>query len=470
MCCCVLVACSQKASPPATENASTKAPEASALPAPAATEASRPKARNVVFITVDTIRADVSSVYGGPAVTPNLQKLADAGWTFDNAYSSTMLTTPSHVSLMTSLYLRDHGVYDNEHGVKDGVRTLATTLQREGFRTGATVGFKHLNPAVANLGKGFEMFIEADTVEGRPALETAQLALGLLDRLGTSEPFFIWVHFTDPHAPYEPPSDYVKRPRPPAAQTTPLRDIVAQLPKFIRVHPWYRKIFRTYHNGEEIAKLYYGEVEAVDAGIGVVLDGLEKRDCAAETAVIVVGDHGENLGEHGLWFHHGGLYDSTTHVPLIMRLPHSRHARLPGLVETVDIAPTILEAVGLPRWEPMRGTSLVGYVNGTQKPRSFVLSEHMEGWLVSVRSEAGTLILHKKDSNQFPNYPITTGRREIYDRRADPHELLEVGQDAPLVQELDNALDFHFGTGAGLRARQSSKSDKESLRALGYIE
>ena len=137
---------------------------------PAATEVpNQPKAPvdplNVILITADTMRGDVSSLDGGPVSMPNLHALAQNGWHFRNSYSNSMLTTPSHVSLMTSLYPRDHGIYDNQGGIDDDATTLAESLQNAGYFTAAVIGFPHLNPNVSNLGQGFEKIIPASGIK-----------------------------------------------------------------------------------------------------------------------------------------------------------------------------------------------------------------------------------------------------------------------------------------------------------------
>lgn len=151
--------------------------------------------KHVLLITVDTLRADVLGVAGGRARTPVLDALAAEGWWFEHSYSASMLTNPSHASIMTSLYPRDHGVYDNESGIAAGVPTLADAMRKDGRRTGAVLNFPHLNPSVSNLGQGFERVIEA-TKRERRAPEIADRTLELIDALSSDDPaapgWFVW--------------------------------------------------------------------------------------------------------------------------------------------------------------------------------------------------------------------------------------------------------------------------------------
>lgn len=423
---------------------------------------------NVILITIDTLRADVLGTYGGAARTPVLDRLAARGWTFERCFSASMLTNPSHASIMTSLYPRDHGVYDNESGIADNAPTLAAALKRHGMRTAAIIGFPHLNPGVANLGQGFDTVVEATRKERR-AGETAARALELLDHTVNGERFFMWVHIVDPHSPYEPPDDHPPRPVG-SGKATPLSVARRAAPGFQRNNPWFQRAFAEYGTVEQLVRRYVAEVEATDAGIGTLVGGLEARGLLDETALLITSDHGENLGEHQLFFHHGGLYRETVHVPLIIVAPGTTAARVSGLVGTVDIAPTILELSGASRWQPMRGRSLVPVANGEQPPRTYVFSEHMLEQQVAVRSAAGTLIVHRKSTRQFPTYRFVTGMREAYDTRVDPPESVRLPAGGPLAEELSLALRGFLDSGLQLAARPAAAQDRESLRALGYVE
>ena len=427
-----------------------------------------PAAKSVVLITVDTLRADVLGVHGGAARTPVIDDLARHGWNFDNCFANSMLTNPSHASIMTSLYPRDHGVQDNESGIADGVRTIAWAMQHQGRRTLAVINFPHLNPEVSNLGQGFDRVVLA-TKEERRADETSKLALQVIDDLDDHEEFFLWVHYIDPHAPYDPPAEH-----PPRAldrkHRTSMKVAAQAAAGFQKKNPWFKKAFETYKYADDLEARYIAEVEATDSGLAILLDGLKARGRAERTSIVLTADHGENFGDHGLYFNHAGLYDATVHVPLVVAVPGATPVRVAGQVESVDIAPTLLELVGAPRWEPMRGRSLVGLVRGKEPAREFVFSEHMQAQQVAVRGHDGVLILHRRKSNQFPTYRLTAGRHRDDSGAADPGEEHDIGTDGPLYDELEAALQRYLQAGLQYVARPATGQDRESLRRLGYVE
>jgi arylsulfatase A-like enzyme len=433
-------------------------------PAPIST-APVSKVKNVILITVDTLRADFLGAYGGMAHTPNFDKLAATGWQFEQCYSASMLTNPSHASIMTSLYPRDHSVYDNESGIGNGVGTLASSLSRRGWNTMAVIGFPHLNPEVSNLGQGFA-HIQRATRKELNAAETTESALNLLDSERKDRPFFMWVHYVDPHAPYEPGSH--KNVREVYDHRTPMIKAKRAAPGFQKNNPWFKKAFRKYKYTEELVNRYVAEIEETDAGIGELLRGLASRNLGDDTAIVLTSDHGENLGERDLYFHHGGLYKETTHVPLIIAAPNAKPVRYTGLVETVDIAPTILELLDAPRWEPMRGESLIAKIRGQEPARTHVYSEHMHRQLVSVRDVEQALILHRSSSRQFPNYRFESGKIELLDRTGESASAEQI-KDAH-QQDIYKALQEYMGAGLRFVARSAIRQDRESLRALGYIE
>lgn len=450
-----------------TACACTDAPHSStsSLEASAAREDQAPAPhRHVVLLTIDTLRADALGVYGGPARTPHLNALAEGGRVFERCVSASMLTNPSHASMMTSLYPKDHGVYDNESGIQDGVRTLASALRRHGYHTAAVVGFPHLNPNVSNLGQGFNVF-EPATASGRRAAQTSTAALALIDNAPPDRSWFVWAHYTDPHAPYEPP---FHRDRPNlnyGRSDVSLKHVKRVAPGFQRRNGWFRGAFSRFKSSGDFIARYVEEVEAADAGVGALLRGLHQRGLLGQTLVVVTSDHGENLGENDLFFHHGGLYPQTIHVPLILAGPGWQPGREAHVVSTVDIAPTIVRWVGAPRWEPMRGRDLAQSASGP----GWAYAEHMRSQLVAVYTDAAAHIEHRADSRQFPSYPFTRGTREsfVLNRRfgATPQPLTGQKKD-----QLESAAQRYLGNGLFLTARQARDQDRESLRALGYIE
>ncbi len=353
-----------------------------------------PNAPSVLLITLDTTRADRLGCYGHVgAATPVLDRLAAEGALAEQAVSVSPMTLPSHASLLTGLYPPSHGVRENaDFRLPDSARTLAEHLQEQGYRTAAAVASVVLASELG-LAQGFEIYDEVDRpsddpVDGqgivyrsileRDARQVTDSALEMLDRL-QGGPFFVWVHYFDPHAGYEPPS------------------------------PWRERF---------AADPYDGEIAFMDSEIGRLLDGLDGRGLAADTLIVATADHGESLGEHGEDTHGIFLYEATTRVPLLLRFPGRipPGSRIDGLVAGVDVAPTILDLLGQPPLQPSEGVSfapqLEGIAPGEREPvyAESIYPERAYGWspLYSLRDR----------STRFVEAP----EPELYDLTVDPAE------------------------------------------------
>jgi arylsulfatase A-like enzyme/Tfp pilus assembly protein PilF len=298
---------------------------------------------NLVLITIDTCRSDRLSCYGyDRSHTPHLDALAAEGVLFEEARTCVPITLPSHVSIMTGLYPTVHGVRENgAYVAPDSLLMLAEILKSRGYQTAAFVGSFPLESRF-NVDQGFDHYGDSfGEREGlgkeagggvsiffheRPADEVnAEFVHWLAEEHG--EPFFAWLHYFDPHQPYEP--------RP------PYDAICAGRP-------------------------YDAEIAFVDASIGRLRRELEERGLLERTIVVVTSDHGESLGEHGERSHALLLYDTTLKVPLIIRCPEEMGVvgRVRQHVRTVDLVPTVLELMGVQidgRWQ---GRSLVGLMRG----------------------------------------------------------------------------------------------------------
>ncbi len=300
---------------------------------------------SLLLVTLDTVRADRLGSYGyAAAETPWLDRLAREGVRFEQASAPVPLTLPSHASLLSGLLPPHHGLRNNGAGVfPEGTATLATLLSGAGYRTGAFVGAFVLDRRFG-LGRGFEVYddeIPRDPAAGvvleaeRPGREVVDRALAWLGQ--DQRPFFLWVHLYDAHAPYAPPS------------------------------PW-----RERHPGRP----YDGEISSVDEQVGRLLQELEKRGLAGRTAVAVVADHGEGLGDHGELTHGLLLYEPTMRVPFLLRspdLPAGTVVRTP--VSLVDLAPTLagllgksLPAPATPAGRPLDGRDLSSSLRKGDEP------------------------------------------------------------------------------------------------------
>lgn len=385
--------------------------------------------RNVLLISIDTLRADALGSYGGRATTPNLDRLAARGARFDFAHAHAVVTLPSHASLLTGRYPYEHGIRDNTgYRLQPGTETMATRLKASGYATGAFVGGFPLDSQFG-LDQGFDRY--DDTMGAGAADERERradaVATAALDWIAQQQGrWFSWVHVYDPHVVYDPPAEWLSKfPNDP----------------------------------------YLGEVAWTDHALGMLLDrvaALPRR-----TLVIVTADHGESLGEHGELTHGVFAYEPVLRVPLIVAELGGETREHSGRVITtparhVDLVPTVLETLGINDPTPGAGTSLRSVVNaggGDDRPSYFesMTATIQRGW-APLR---GVVVQGEK----YIDLPIA----ELYDLRADPKEARNAAAVTPLrVEVLLNTLRGFNMTPPG-RPRQESAATIERLRSLGYI-
>lgn len=391
--------------------------------------------QNVLLVTIDTLRADALGCYGGQAATPNLDRLASEGIRFDFAHAHAVMTLPSHASILTGLYPFQHGLRDNSgYRLPSVSTTLATLLKREGFATAAFVGGFPLDGRFG-LDVGFNLYDDRlnETQESsdfalaeRPADEVVRRAL---DWLTTQRSRWLaWVHVFDPHAPYRPPSPF-------AAQ-------YASAP-------------------------YAGEVAFVDAALGPLLDRLRS---AAErpTLVVVTGDHGEGLGDHGEITHGVFAYEATLRVPLIVAQvggsQRAESARGQGLVSAmpvqhVDVVPTVLTALTLNAPAPGPGRSVLEEIADADARASYfeALSASLNRGWAPLR---GVLVGREK----FIDLPLP----EVYDLAQDPAERANLADTGPTRRRTLDARLREFGPTEPGERRAEDPETVARLRALGY--
>jgi len=334
---------------------------------------------NILLITLDTTRADHLGPYGYKAAqTPNEDRLAREGVVFDACITPTAYTLPSHSSIMTGLYPAAHGVRINgDTALPDSDTTLAERLSAAGYRTGAFVaafvvdGRWGLSQGFQNYDDHFHMGPDQKLDLARTRRhgnEVVDAALAWLNKEST-QPFFAWVHLYDAHAPY---------------------------------------LDGSYDKGISFA----------DGQVGRLLSWLDQRSLRDNTIVIVVGDHGEGLGDHSESEHGYYIYDYAVRVPLIVRFPKVGPGRIAAQVRTIDIAPTIVDAVHGAGTQPahFEGLSLLPLIEGTKEstPR-YAYSES-----VATRLQYGWSALYSLRTNDYKF--ISAPRSELYDLRADPNE------------------------------------------------
>ena len=394
---------------------------------------------NILLITLDTTRADHLGSYGYPqARTPNLDGLAREGIRFGRVYCPSPLTLPSHCSIMSGLYPVAHGVHNNGHELGRGIKTLAEIMNGRGYSTAAFVSAFSVDSRFG-LNRGFGVYddtfqsqlpLKSENAERR-AEETFARFSGWLENNGQNK-FFVWVHYYDPHLPYDPPSPYAEG---------------------SGGHP------------------YDGEIAYMDHYVGAVLARLKEKGILEKTLIVVAGDHGEGLGDkvetgHGIF-----IYEETLRVPLIFynRRIFPRSQVIESVVRLVDIAPTILDAAGLSgEAANMQGRSLIDWIKGKErKDLDSLVETHYPrdnfGWSELVGLVAG------------PWKIIQAPRPEFYDLENDPGEKKNIfGSSAQKAGELSNKLRQEIlrlssGSPVARGGAPARAEDLERLRSLGYV-
>jgi len=397
----------------------------------------RGKVRNVVLISIDTCRADHLSCYGhSRQTTPNIDAVARDGVLFQRAQTTNCLTLPAHCSMLTGTRPTYHGVHLNQtYSLDDANVTLAEILQDQGYETGAFVGAFPLHSRFG-LDQGFDTYDEQfskknvkDSMDERDGQEVSRAALSWLEQR-REKPFFLFVHYFDPHRPYDPPPRFASR-----------------------------------VGGDE----YDGEIAYTDFCIGQIIDQLKQLDLFDSTLLIITADHGESLGEHKEDTHGFFIYQSTMRVPLIVKSPGCvTGQQIDDAVSLIDIVPTVLGSLGLGVPSQVQGVDLSGYTSGRSKPAEgrFLYSE---SWSTA-RFNCCPLRGLVHDQWRY----IWSVKPELYDLFRDPAETNN------LIEEEQQTAELLHSRLEELLADQrqwaedggSSVADRETLQrlqSLGYV-
>jgi arylsulfatase A-like enzyme len=438
-----------------------------------------PAPPNVVIVSFDTLRADHLSAYGYARETsPEIDRLAAQGVRFARAYAPASWTLPSHVSLFTSQLPSAHGVRDDRLSLPAEATTLAELLSAAGFQTAGFVSWVYVG-ARFGLGQGFDVYrelVDASRLEyasgGGAARAGAVVdeALRWLADAPRTRPFFLFVHLFDPHIDYAPPPPYDQQFGGDPAAADGSYDFVRNLVPYLG-----KPVAPLSPAGRErLVALYDGEIRYADAQLGRLLRALEAR--GGECLVIVLSDHGEEFGEHGSYEGHGWtLYDEVLHVPLVLRLPHGEAAGtvVEAPVTLLDVAPSVLEVLGLPAHPAFEGQSLLGLARGEPAPRGrllFAQTDRAGTRLRAVRGERFKWIEVRDAGAAALGLPAREGR-ELYDLASDPGEQRALrGEELPVARYLASALEAEEGAARGAVPVpvELSDAERERLRALGY--
>ncbi|NQW04634.1 MAG: sulfatase-like hydrolase/transferase [Acidobacteria bacterium] len=387
--------------------------------------------QNILLITIDTLRGDALGAYGGSAATPHIDQLVTTGVKFTFAHAHSVVTLPSHTSILTGRYPFDHGVRDNAgFRASPALDTIAELATRAGRPTGAFVGAFPLDRQFG-LSQGFDVYDDAGgrgaaendfALTERPAPVVVNAAMGWITQ--QSSPWLAWVHLYDPHAPYAPPVPF---------------------------------------NVTYAASPYAGEVAAVDAALGPLLDSLQRGP--RRTTIIVTADHGEGLGEHGEGTHGTFAYESTLRVPLIISQVGGSVPLRGGLtsdtpVQHVDIVPTIADLISLPADPLWPGRSLLLRDGRDAEVRASYF-EAMSPMLTRGWAPLRGVIADRK---KYVDLPI----EELYDLATDPGESRNVAA-TDASRDLLRARLRGFAAALPGAALQEDVESRRRLESLGYV-
>jgi arylsulfatase A-like enzyme/Flp pilus assembly protein TadD len=400
-----------------------------------------PPPSRVILISVDTLRADRLGCYGYDGIeTPHIDRLAQDAVVFENAITTTPLTLPAHASMLTGSGPLRHGLIDNfGYALDEDEITLAEILREQGYATGGFVGAFVLDSRWG-MAQGFDTYfdrfdspaegIAALSANERPGGDVLEPALDWI-REQKEEPFFAFIHFYDPHTPYDPPEPY-----------------------------------RTRYGPERLGR-YDGEVAYVDSLIGRLVSDLEDQGMYEDTLIVFLGDHGEALGDHEEETHGFFIYDATVHVPLIIKAPGFQGAlRVAGQVRIVDVMPTILDVLGIEVPELIEGESLRPFLRDPETETSRVA--YVESHYARLHFGWAPLRGLRTDRYKYVEAP----RGELYDLRTDPGETRNLFDEKPdLVERFTEQIEaMEERRSFGIETPQVVDAETERrLQALGYV-
>jgi choline-sulfatase len=396
-------------------------------------------APNVVLITIDTLRADHVGCYGYKQIkTPNIDSLAADGARFERAFTTVPVTLPSHTAMLTGTYPMLSGMHDfSANKLSPQQPTLATVLKQNGYATGAVIAAAVLDSRFG-LNQGFDFYydhfdfsrLDETNLEEmeRPGNLVADQVLDWLGR-NSQKKFFLWMHLYDPHYPYQPPEPYSR---------------------------------------EYADRPYDGEIAFADEQVGRLLRFLKDKGLYQSAIIVLAGDHGESLGEHGEKTHGFFIYNATMHVPLIIHLPGKPVARVVGdPVSLVDLMPTVLAEVGAEIPAQVQGRNLLPVLRGEQADHDRNI--YGETFLPRIHFNWSEL----RGAQNVKYHFIDAPRPELYDLAKDPRELRNLFPEKKAVGEEMRAklAGLIRDYSAGKEMAEKTGLDPalmERLKSLGY--
>jgi arylsulfatase A-like enzyme len=423
---------------------------------------------NLLLISIDTLRADYVGAYGGQhKATPAIDTFAAGSFLFESMFTTASTTLPAHLSLLTSRYPRD---CRNGYAVQDSVTTLAEVLSRHGYTCLATVSAVPLDTRF-NIQQGFSYY-DADFSSCRGsvslqdkkwfthnygvfdcnAAETTRRALTALESQKPEPPFFMWVHYYDPHLPYAPPHRFYG----------PDKVTRTEFPYFLKPNA---------SDLDSLRELYTGEVRFVDSEVKKMIDGMNRLYDPARTIIIIVADHGENLYEHDGYLDHSRVvYDTVMWIPCIIHLPGCGGKRINALSSSVDVMPTVLDLMGI-AVKGAEGSSLVKLMESPGAPAAhfYVTCETND---FGVKDEDQAIAVRTENSKYIYNN-WKSGQDLFFNMQDMPRERRPVADDDAIKKELTGYYQEwrkQYKSGNLALQLQLDTKTEDALKSLGYLQ
>ncbi len=453
----------------------------------AATRSDRP---NVVLLIIDTLRADRLGCYGyDKPTTPAIDEVAEESVLFEQAYVQWASSLPSHASIMASMHPYYHGAFPNGKSLNPKLLTLPKILKEYGYTNGAFVS----NALVGNqynFELGYNTFTDLTHFDYRDTSWRMWLhelnLIRLYDKLANRDlftelavswiehhqnrPFFLWGQWLHPHAPYNPPEEVLRK----------FEDSYSGI-----ADGSLQQIFDIRQGNVELSEvdqrhysaLYDAEVAVSDMQIQRIYDRLKSLGLVENSIIIITSDHGENMLEHGLEYGHAGVHESSVRIPLIFRLPDrtAEQVRIPQVVQSIDIAPTVLDLIDVPAPEQFQGRSMMPLLegDGVDWPNeAYCVGFWKKRNFFGLRKGDWKLILDaRKDNHTWELYHLPTDPHEtnnLYEIETEVAQEMKQAMEGWLTRELGD-LDMAYQPG-GFFEENFDQKTIERLRSLGYIK
>jgi len=441
-----------------------------------------PKSKyNILLITIDSLRADHVGVYGyQPPTTPSLDAFARENIVFRNAYAPSPWTLPSHVSILTSLYPDVHGLDNMTSKLNKDAVTLAEILQKYGYWTGAVVcaPLLHRRYGLYYYFNEYDQDLVANTVEDARKVKTAARvttkAVSMFDDK-VQEPWFMFLHYWDPHYDYTPPREYAEIFDPDYQGTITGDDILDRTDLVPGMDP---------RDLQHIVALYDGEIRYTDDHLQRLFDELKRRDFIDNTIIIITADHGEEFLEHGGTGHSHTCYEEVLRVPFIVRIPGGKPvaSTVDTPVSLLDIFPTVMDLLGLERRKlRLQGLSLAPLLtNGAPLEKRFLFAETKQGrktppedhnshrWSALISSDGWKVHAFRKVNTALSLYNLQEDPGEQHDLAAQQTTALNQMNVSFLMQKNQNdRMRYKLDYWLPLRP---DKRFSDTLKGLGYLQ